>query len=389
LKILHVTPSYYPAIQFGGPIQSVHLLNKELVAQGVEVHVFTTNAGLERSYLSTDWQEVDGVRIRYFPYFGYIHYNFSPALWKALFKQVRHYDLVHITAIWNFPVLAASLACQRYHVPYLISPRGTIYPETIALGSTFFKKVYYTVLAKGYLNRAAAIHFTAADEQDKVVRYLGLTNPSFVIPNGIQLQAFENVQTLPSFAHFHPGVAGHPYLLFLSRISQKKGLDMLIPAFAKLINDFPHYRLVIAGPDEEGYRIKVENMITKAGIEDSVIFTGMIEGPSKLAAYRDAKMFVLPSYSENFGMSVVEAMACGTPVIISDQVGIAPDVLTNQAGIVTQTSVESIMAGIHQLLTQPTRCQEIAVKGRKMVFEQYRIETVAQAFRKIYQQLQC
>lgn len=389
MKILHVTPSYYPAIQFGGPIQSVHLLNQNLVAQGVRVDVFTTNAGLEtdEAYQSTQWQYVDGVRVKYFPYVGYVHYNFSLSLFRELLKSVAQYDLVHITAVWNFPVLAASLACRLKGIPYVISPRGTIYPETIALKSTLFKKVYYQLFARSCLNHARAIHYTATDEHQKVSRYLKLKPEAWVIPNGIDLREFKKVSPSSLLSDANPLTAHKPYLLFMGRISRKKGLDILVKAFRIIAAQFPQLQLVIAGPDEEGYLVEVAQMVEKEALTDRVVFTGMLKGKEKLWAYQQAKVFVLSSYSENFGMSVVEAMACGTPVVISDQVGIHGDIGHHQAGVVTQTNAESVAAGLRSLLENPGLCDEVALAGQKFVESHYDINAVARMFINSYQKL--
>jgi glycosyltransferase involved in cell wall biosynthesis len=381
LKILHVSPSYYPAIQFGGPIQSVHLLNKELVAQGVQVDVFTTNAGLNEpaAYKAQNWHLLDGVRVKYFHCYGYIHYNFSSLLSQALRRHVKEYDLVHITAVWNFPVWAAAFACRQAGVPYILSPRGTIYPETVALKSTFLKQLYYRLIARKCLQGASAIHYTAADEQNKVNQFLKLTTPAFVIPNGLNLSTFAALDYIPAFSTFFPELADKRYLLFLSRINIKKGLDILVDAFAEVSSQFPDLLLVIAGPDNEGYGGEVKARLRSKGILGKTFFPGMLSGNTKLAAYRDADMFVLPSYSENFGMSVVEAMACGTPVLISDQVGISPDVQHWQAGIVIPAQSKNLAAAITGLLRDDAGRQRLRINGLKMVSQLYSIEAVAQA----------
>jgi glycosyltransferase involved in cell wall biosynthesis len=389
LKILHVIPSYFPAIQFGGPIQSVHLLNRSLVEQGVQVNVFTTNAGLEnqKGYQSERWQELGGVKVKYFPYFGYVHYNFSVSLLKALFKSVKEYDLVHITAVWNFPVLAASLACRLHGVPYVISPRGTIYPETIALGSTFFKKLYYRLFARSCLNHAKAIHYTAHDEHQKVSQYLRLKPAVWIIPNGVDLKALQSTNDMNLRQQSSKLPSDAPYLLFLGRISRKKGLDILIKAFGLLAASHPNLLLVVAGPDEEGYLQEVVRLIEGEGLQNRVVITGLLRGEEKIEAYRRAKLFVLSSYSENFGMSVVEAMACGTPVVISDQVGIYQDIERHQAGIVTRTTPESVAAGMQELLTNPDLCARVSTRGLQLVQSHYDIDAIARSFINSYQML--
>jgi glycosyltransferase involved in cell wall biosynthesis len=388
-KILHVTPSYFPAIQFGGPIQSVHLLNKTLVSKGVEVDVFTTNAGIEnnKDYSCTKWSILDGVKVKYFPYYGYIHYNFSPQLWKMLKSKVSQYDLVHITAVWNFPVWAAARACQQAGIPYIISPRGTIYPETIALKSSHFKKFYYRFIAKQCLNLAATIHYTAKDEKYKVEASLKLAARGIIIPNGIDLSEFAEVNKSRHFNEFFPEIKGKKYILFLSRINQKKGLNLLVEAFATLTAKFPELYLVIAGPDNEGYGTIIKTMLAEKGVLQQTFFTGLLNGEKKIAAYRDAELFVLPSYSENFGMSVVEAMACGTAVIVSEQVGISPDIQAQEAGLVVKTNPNSISESIALLLENTYLKKKIAGNGRQMANNYYNIHAVASKFIEQYKSI--
>ncbi len=386
MKILHVTPSYYPAIKFGGPIQSVHILNKALLAQGVNVEVFTTTAGLEdqKKYNSSDWKDVDGVKVKYFPYYGYVHYNFSPQMWKVLVKEVSKYHLVHITAVWNFPVWAAASACQRAHVPYIISPRGTIYPETIALKSSIFKKLYYNLVARNSLSKAAAIHYTAADEKEKVESSLHLSAKGIVIPNGIDLSEFADLNKPELFGKYFPELAGRKYILFLSRINQKKGLDLLVESFAYIASKFPEVFLVLAGPDNEGYSANIKSLLADKGLLQKTFFTGILSGEKRLAAYRDAELFVLPSYSENFGMSVVEAMACGTPVVISEHVGISPDIQSQQAGLIVKANPESISEAFDFLLKNAEMKRTIALNGIRMAKDYYNIQAVANSFIKQY-----
>jgi glycosyltransferase involved in cell wall biosynthesis len=294
---------------------------------------------------------------------------------------------VHITAVWNFPVWAAARACQQANVPYIISPRGTIYPETIALKSSSFKKLYYQLIAKTCLNQAAAIHYTAIDEKQKVESSLHLATKGIVIPNGIDLSEFIPAQRPKAFGEYFPELAGKKYLLFLSRINQKKGLNLLVEAFEGIAANFPQMQLVIAGPDNEGYGATIKSLIKEKGLIKQTFFTGLLSGDKKIAAYRDAELFVLPSYSENFGMSVVEAMACGTPVIVSDQVGIAPNIEEHQAGIIVKTEPESISKAIQLLLINETLKRKIAVNGMRMAEEQYNIRSVADKFIKQYQNI--
>ncbi len=383
IKLLIISPSYYPAFRFGGPIQSVHLLNKALVKKGVIVDVITTDAGQNENYKFTRLQDykidkdgfylIDAVRVKYLSFVGYEHYNFSLTLVKEIWKRIENYDLVHITAVWNFPVLVGAVISLIKKKPYIISPRGTIYKETIELKSTLFKKLYFNLFAKYYLNKASVIHFTTQDEKDKVTKYLKLRPPSFVVPNGIDLSAIEQ-QSGKSIAP----ITDKNYILILGRIDKKKGFDILIPAFAGICKNHNDLKLVIAGDDTVSYAQEVRKIIEVNRITDRVNFTGQVTGDDKWDLYKNALMFVLPSYSENFGMSVVEAMACGCPVVISDKVGIYKEVLENNAGIVVKTDPKSVEEGILRLLNDEKLRITITDNAKAMVIKYYDIDKVAE-----------
>ena len=387
MNILHITPSYYPAFKYGGPIQSVHLLNKTLVKKGIKVEVLTTNAGLEenKDIDINKWIFIDGVKVKYLKYYGYEHYTFSPSLCLEALKIVKNYDIVHITAVWNFPVLAGSMVSYICKKPYIISPRGSIYEKTVNIKSKNKKQLYYNLVAKHYLKRANAIHFTSEDEQGEILRFLGLRNFSFVVPNGIDLSEFKEFPDRGQFKKKYPVLRDKQYVLFLSRISKKKGLDILVESLKSLADEYNDLYLVIAGPDNEGYGKEVKKWLNDYGLVDRVIFTGMLTGKEKLQAFVDADVFVLSSYSENFGMAVVEAMACGTPVVISNKVGIFNEIEQNKAGIIVDTNPESLYKGIKELLDDEHLRNRIAENGKRMVHEYYDIDKVADMMIRAYE----
>lgn len=409
MRLLHISPSYYPSFRFGGPIQSVHLLNKALVKKGVQVDILTTDAGLSQEQRikikekskeilhsaqgdkegwvdpsildNSNIAETSGVRVKYLSFIGYEHYNFSLQMVKETWKLMDDYDLVHITAVWNFPVLAGALISLTKKKPYIISPRGTLYKETIELKSTSFKKLYFNLFAKHYLNKASAIHFTTEDEKEKVTSYLKLKAPFFVIPNGIDLNRIKQSAVPKS------NLIGKKYLLILGRIDKKKGFDLLIPAFANIAAKINDIKLVIAGNTDTPYYHSIIHFIQKYDISDRVIFAGEVTGDDKWSLYKNALMFVLPSYSENFGMSVVEAMACGCPVVISDKVGIYKEVKQNEAGIIVNTTIESVAEGILKLLNDENLRRKITSSGKAMVAKYYDIDKVADAMIEVYERI--
>lgn len=390
MNILRIEPAYYPAFRYGGPIQSVHLLDKALLEKGVKVDVLATTAGqVDGSVPVNVWTLADGVRTKYCQYFGYEHYTFSPGLFWESLKIAKGYDLIITDAVWNFPALVAYLVSKLYRKPFIIVPHGVLYKETVEMKSKYKKLLYWALFAKHYVNGASGIQFTTRDEQEKVLAYFNVKAHSFLVPNGIQHSAFESLPSLGGFSKKYPVLTGKSYILFLGRITQKKGLDLLVEAFEKLYRDYPDLRLVIVGPDNEGYGVKVKSWLKKKGILDRTLFTGMLLGEDMLSALVDAEAFVLPSYSENFGMAVVEAMSCGTPVVISDNVGIYREVRENNAGIVVQANPDSVYSGIKTLLDDRKLRAQISMTGKKMVRDYYDIDVIADQMIKEFDAMLC
>ena len=389
MKILHIVSSYWPAFEFGGPIQSVHLLNKNLASLGLDVTVYTTNAGLEdKKEILGKENILEGVKVNYFPYFGPRNYNFSPALFFALKENIKNFDLVHITGVWNFPVFAGAYWARKFKKPYILSPRGSLYPETFR-GISFLKylkkRIYWLLISKRDVEKASLIHYTTLDEAERTRKFLNLENKFAVIPNGLDREEF--LGDLPAEGEFKKKYLPSPksdYLLILGRLNWKKGFDILIPAVAEILKDFPDLYLVVVGPDERGYKKEIEGWIKKYGLEKKIIFTGLLVGRDKWGAYRDAEAFLLPSYSENFGMVVVEAMAMGTPVIISDKVGIYKEIKENEAGVVARTNKESLYQGMRKVLADRNFAQKIARNGKKLVEKNYDIKEVARKMEEMY-----
>ena len=379
VKILHVAPSYYPAFKYGGPIESVYLLNKALVKKGISVNVITTNAGLKnRADIELNkWLNYDGVMVKYLPYYFYEHFTFSPQLFFSILKEIKNYSLVHITAFWNFPVFSASLTSLVFKKPFIISPRGVLYNEAISIKSELMKKIYFKLVANHYLNSATAIHFTSENEKDNVSDFFRFKNRSFIIPNGINLDLYRQLPDRNLFKKKHKILEGKKYILYLGRINKQKGIDILLKAFKEVAKLDKDMFLVIAGPDNDGYKLNIQNEIENLHLADRILFAGMLVGDEKIQAYAGAEIFILPSYFENFGMVVVEAMACNTPVIITNKVGIYKDVQAYNAGLVVEPKSENIYEGIKNLLLNPDLYNQVKTNAKKLIYEKYDIDIVA------------
>jgi glycosyltransferase involved in cell wall biosynthesis len=408
MRLLTVIPSYWPAVQFGGPIFSVHNINKALVRKSIDVTAYTTNVGLDSNIPVNTEITLDGVKITYFSYtkffdfLGTTGWHFSLPMTKALEKTVINFDIIYVVAMWNYPIAVAAHFCRKYRKPYIISPRGLLYPDTFQ-NKLWKKFLYFQSIAKRDLNHASAIHYTTLDELENCHSSLGLTNEALVIPNGVDLSEFKNQGKKDAFTQRYNHLNGKKIITFVGRINWKKGLDILIRAYGLLLQQRNDVHLLIVGNDDEGYGQKIKRLITDAGLEYldldfdnknsakrsytnksiqelkfvQVTFTGMLEGKQKLEALSCSDVFVLASYSENFGMAVIEAMACGVPVVISNKVGIHRDVENNQAGIVVENNPQDLYKGIEAVLDNDNLRNEITVNAKRLVKESYDIDRVS------------
>lgn len=404
MKVLSVVSSYWPAFKFGGPIYSVHYLNRALAEMGVEVDVYSTNTGLENLYTSNETRELDGVNVTYFEYSKYFEFlgnsgwNFSPSLYSALSNNVAAYDIVYVVAVWNFPVAAACHLCRKNGVKYVISPRGLLYPQTTGRKS-WKKSPYYKLVSERDLRNASAIHYTTMDEAEKCHGALGLENQAFVVPNGIKLSEFSDLPGKDALREKYPYLGNRKILLYLGRLNWKKGLDILIDAFSKLRRIRDDIHLIIAGNDEEGYSDILKKRIIQNGLAYSdlglrkdnlpgheaadpesahITFTGMVSGRDKLELLAGSDVFVLASSSENFGMSVVEAMASGTPAIISDMVGIHREAAESESCIVIKNSPSGLASAVEKVLDDKVLYDKISQNAKRHVENYYDIKKTAE-----------
>jgi len=384
MKILTVTPYYYPALEYGGPIFSLRALNRALREKGCEVNVYTTSSYLKGKVKEDRECEVDEIKTVYFSYNSFLDFlgsngwQFSPSLARALKKNLPGFDVAHISGIWSYPALVAAYYCRKYNKPYIITPHGMLYPETLRKKG-WKKYLYLGMVLKRFLQGAAAVHYTCNDEA-RCHGLLGLSGRALVLPNGIELSSFARIPERGIFSVSYPQFKGRCVILFLGRLVWKKGLDILIAAFKELVRQRKDAHLVIAGNSEGDYRAKVEKMVKDTGLCEYVTFTGALCGQRKLEAYAGSDVFVLPSYSENFGIAVAEAMACGLPVVISDKVGISPEIKEANAGVIVSCDKESLRRGLLSVLDNAEFARRLSENGRAFARNNYDIQKVAVNF---------
>jgi len=382
MKILHVISDL--CLAHGGPSKLAPEMCRALARRGHEVSLYTTNFDVDGVLdVPLDKPVMDGgVTTRYFAVSRPRRWKFSRPLGEAIRNEVRNFDIVHIHNLYLFHTWVTAHYCRKNGIPYLISPHGCLDPF-IRLRSRMKKAVYNWLIEKRNLDFAAAIHYAAQFEMDLAHEALSIRAPGGVVPYVVELQEYLNLPQRGTFRSRFPEVGENLILLFLSRINFKKGLDLLARSFGLIARQRNDVRLVIAGPDNEGYGRQVRQWLAEEGVLKYTVFTGMLTGVDKLAAFADADLFVLPSYTENFGIAIIEAMACGLPVVISNRVNIWQEV--GKAGVVVDCDADKLAEVLLKMLDDSEGRKKLGAMGKRLVEELFPWEKVADQMIKLYQ----
>jgi glycosyltransferase involved in cell wall biosynthesis len=385
MKILHVIANLAP--RYGGPSKACVDMAVAVAGRGHEVHIFTTDQdGTGRLEVPTDEPvHTRGVQVHYFPATLRGRWPISVGLAKALASRIPDFDIVHIHSLYLFHGAVAGHYCRKLGVPYVIRPHGSLDPFLYER-HRFRKYIFEALFENRNLRNAAGIHFTSQEERDLAQPFI-MGARSFVASLGLHLNEYATLPAAGRFRAAYPEIADRRIVLHLGRLNFKKGLNILVDAFSRVSNKHDDVHLVLAGPDNEGYGAQVRRWLADRGLSRRATLTGMLEGELKLAALRDAAVFALPSYSENFGIAVVEAMACGLPVVISDKVNIWREVQSAGAGLVVVCDAESCAGALLEILNNDERARTMGEKGQELVAERYAWPSVAEMLEAIYREI--
>jgi glycosyltransferase involved in cell wall biosynthesis len=372
MKILHVIESMSP--RYGGPVGVLKSLSRAQAALGHDVSIVTTDTDYPSGTLDVPLNRPvveSGVATTYFGV-QFRPLNLSVPMAGTLPGLIAAHEVTHVHGLYRFPPTFAAAAARFQKKPYIIRSFGALDPFMYARSSKsrMLKRAYESLFDLPNLRAASAIHFTTEDERD-LAGHLDLKAPSFIIPNGLDWKPFETLPAPGSFRARFSIAPDTPLVLFLGRINFKKGLDILIPAFAQTRSAVPGAKLAIVGPDNDGYGATVRKLVTENSLDDSVIFVDMLTGEQVREAFVDADIFSLPSYTENFGMTVIESLACATPVVISDQVNIHREVNASGSGLVTPCDAAQVSAAMSSLLLDADRRLSMGALGRGFVAGHY------------------
>ncbi|MBE9196776.1 glycosyltransferase [Synechocystis sp. LEGE 06083] len=379
MKILTVIPAIGNV--YGGPSKSVIELAEAITQQGINVDLVTTNANGDQTLdvpLYT-WNQNNNVRIQYFSYLGWQDYKWSFALGKWLFQHVKEYDLVHTNAVFSLNNLPAYWACQCHQIPYIVTPRGMLEPWALAYKAQK-KLAYFKLLERPALQKASAIQVLAKSEAERI-QPLQLNSPLVTVPNGIHCHHFAPPASAEPFRKQFPHLRDKQLILFLGRIDPKKGLDLLAPAFAQVHQQFPNSHLIIAGPDNIGYLPTAQKLFQDVGGQDAVTFTGILNGDLKYSALAAASVYVAPSYSEGFSISILEGLASGLPCVFTDACNF-PE--ASDVAKIVPVDFQQIAQALHWCFANPEEAKAMGQQAREFIFEHYTWDKIAANLVQIY-----
>lgn len=375
LRVLQIVPHYPPAHRFGGVPQVAHALSRALISAGHDVRVCTTNLVDRTKYLPASGEsgeELDGVTVfrDAVPFLRY--WGFSPAMYRRLVCEVPSADVVLIHFHYQFASVVGGWLASRFGRPYVVFTHGSLHDKALARRRGWLKRAYVAALERQNFRQALFV----ACQSDEERAHSRIPGSVRVIPNGVTL----DTAALPSRGTFRRARGleeADPLFLFLGRLDSGKGLDVLVPAFRRLADRRSSARLVIAGADERGYRAQLQRLVDAEALSEAVVMTGLLDEAEKRAALADADAFVLPSRHEGMSVAMLEAMAAGVPMVVTESVGLASKLRSQQCARVVPCTVDALASALADVVENKRASQDMAQRARSLVEARYSWDTIA------------
>jgi glycosyltransferase involved in cell wall biosynthesis len=385
VNITHVIPYMHP--HAGGPPVVVDRVCQKLAQRGWNVRVITTD-----SMADTDdetWQAryresypMEVHRTGKFRGFAY-----SSTLAAAIEKAARESDLVHLHTLWTYPTYAAARICRSLGVPFVVMPHGMADPHSLARG-WLKKKIYGWLFEWPKIRAAQAMIYTHAEERRLAEQAVSGLPAGHIVPLGADDPPNVPREVLArEFFAKNPDLQGRNIVIFLGRLHPKKGLDLLIPGFAGTARTDANARLLLVGPSDEAYLTLLRGLIARHSIADRVVFTGPMTSDAKWQALAASTVFALPSYQENFALTVVEALRMGVPVVVSRRVNICEDVTNAGAGLACDLAPSSVAECISRYLQDEDRRTASGACGQQLVAERFNWDRCVESLESVYRRI--
>ena len=378
MKVLQVVPSLAP--EWGGPVKVVNELAGALEVIGVSSEIISAQ-GRRVGNPETVTNDIPIHLFETGP-IARLWTAHTPGLKKTLARKIPDFDLVHIQELWHYPGYIASKIARSRNVPYIVTIHGEL-NEWNLQQKRLKKQIYMTAIQRGILQKSAALHAITQAESNRI-RQLEIETPVAMIPNGIHTEEFENLPDRSQFVSRYPELENRLIVLFLGRIQQKKGLDILAQAFGNLVRTRHDVRLVVAGPDEDNTLTEVKTILKSQGALEKAVFPGMLTGEQKLEALSAADIFTLTSYSEGFSVALLEALSAGLPLVITDECNF-PEVGDSRAGFVVRPNDSETASALMSLLDSADLRREMSENARRLVRSNYTWERIAKKMFTLYE----
>lgn len=367
MRVLHVIPSLSP--DEGGPSHVLPLMVEGLTRRGHEVVTATTHG---RDELSPAGHSAHHSFPRQSEFYKV---SFPLAQWVA--AEAKNFDLVHVHALFSFSSIESARLAGKSGTPYVIRPLGVLNEYGVRSRRRWLKRLSIMTREAPMIRKAAAMHFTSEAEKNEAER-LGIPMNSQVIPLGIEIP-----DSLPNCE-----IGKSPSVLFLSRIDPKKNIESLIKGWSHLDPDIRRtWRLKIAGSGDPEYVRKLQGLCGQLGLTSRIDWCGFVKGEEKQQILSDSSIFILPSFSENFGIAAVEAMGAGIPSILTEGVAVGAEAAQANGCVLSNTDPESITSVLEQLMRSPEQRKVVAANGHAFARKHYSVSRMAEALESLYEGL--
>lgn len=383
MRILHTIPSLNA--RDGGPPEALKRMVRALNEIGVETEIATTTHGLDlpASASTGDLINHEGVPVRFFPQVTWLRkYGFSTECRRWLKQNARNYDIIHTHAVLS-PFSSVAMGCARKQgVPYLIRPLGVLSPWSLTQGK-WKKRLFVRLIDRANLARAAAIHCTS-EKEALDVEALHLGPKARVIPHGVTVP-IECAQATDKLRAMVGAGPSDRLIVFIGRLHPKKGLDLLLTALAKCGRS--DFKLVLAGEGDSAFVESLKQLAATLNLSDKLHLIGFVSGDAKDVLLQGADLFALTSHHENFALAALEALAAGTPVLLSNNVDLAPVVVSNKLGWVSTLELESITSCLKEFFRSGMPDADFPVRARNLVEQQYSWTHQARQLESLYRSI--
>ncbi|MDH7594430.1 MAG: glycosyltransferase [Methanomicrobiales archaeon] len=387
MKILQIVPTFVPS-KFGGLVTVSFNISCSLVKQWHSVTVYTTDAeiGSDRLKITEYSTTFNGIDVRYFKnlnnYFAYKFRLFLPiGFCKTAKRELKKHDIIHIHDFRTILTVISSYYARKYNIPYIIQSHGSVLPF---FEKQLLKQAFDVIWGNKILQNASKCIALTKTESDQYIKMGVPEDRIVIIPNGLDLSQFSNLPERGTFRSKYGFSDKEQIVLFLGRIHKIKGIDLLIDAFSQVSEELPHARLVIAGPDD-GYLSTVWEQIQRLKLNRKPLITGPLYGRDKLEAYVDADVYVLPSIYEAFSNTILEAWACGTPVIVTDSCAISS--IAQCAGLVVKRDPIDLAIAIKRLILDEKLRDQCCKNGKSLINYEFNLESVITKIEGCYRQV--